>query len=173
MLSLGHVQGMSEPECKEWTQTQCFDANPSLEPAEDAYIKMVAGVIEANCLNDNNELKSCDVRLGDSDIGSTFAHECTKTGGVMWQYDYSPKCGDTHVSQTAKPVLVCASSQCSTIGVQNLIPAPGMLDPLVEAGHTCGTGTMNLKEAPSSGSGTVMFSHLLLYGGSLVALMTF
>lgn len=109
--------------------------------------------------DNKKDLQNCDIGLGESTLGTIFLQECTKTGGVVWQYDYSPMC-DTTVSQLVKPVMACASSQCTGIGVINLIPAPGLLDPLTGAGYTCGTGTRLLKKVPttsgSDGRATVL-----------------
>ena len=169
-LSCSSLAQISQPECKQWTQTQLYDQNPFLQPAEDAYVDLVAGTVNANCMDGGGNLRSCDVGMGESTVGTAYSMECTETGGIMWQYDYSPKCGENNIKQWIKPLLVCASPQCTSVGVQNLIPAPGFLDPLVEAGHTCGTGTRNLKQVPNQSSGgRVAF---LLHGLTALAVLT-
>ena len=159
----------SQPECREWTQTQLFDPNPHLQPAEDEYAAQLAGTIHANCLDRDGNLDSCDIVLGEGNARTNYSNECEKNGGVMWQYDYSPECGNSNVKQWIKRVYVCASPDCINIGVQNLIPNPGFMDHLIAAGHSCGVGTMNLKEVPGSRSGSDS-TRMVSYG--IVALVT-
>lgn len=141
----------SQPECKPWTKLHLFDTNPNLQPAEDAYVAMVAGTLEANCLDDSGP-KECKLGLGQSDVGDAYTMECTKMGGKMWTYTLSPLCGDiTSTDQTElKGVLQCASASCVSIGAANLIPQQGFYTPFTEAGYTCATGTNDLAQVETA-----------------------
>ena len=134
--------------CPNATQ-EVFDANPNLGPAEEAYIAEVAGVLKANCLS-GIDLKECNIALGPSDSGDTYAEECTTFGGKMWKYDYSPLCNESDVSMGITGVLVCASANCTSGGAQILIPDPGLLDPYDAVNYTCGTAVSNFREYSSA-----------------------
>lgn len=141
---------VSQPQCHEWTQMHLYDTNPAMQPAEDAYVAMVAATLETNCM-DANGPKECGLGLGPSNAGNVYAAECTKNGGKMWTYTLHPLCGDiSSTSQTeVTGVLVCASASCEDIGVQNLIPNWGFYAPFDEAGYSCGSGTSSLEPVPT------------------------
>lgn len=141
----------SQPECYNWTQLHLFDPNPNLKPAEGDYVESAAASIYANCADDNGVPKKCDMGLGGSTTtGTAYTNECTKNGGRMWTYTFHPLCGDITSTNDAvvDGVLVCATASCVDIGVSNLIPQKGLLDPFVDDNYTCGKGTSNLKQVP-------------------------
>jgi len=150
LLTTSAVKGQgSQPECQNYTDV-VFDANPAIEPAEEAYIAGVAGAMGSNCINlGDGTLKSCDISYGQSTDGDKYASECMAGNGIIWYYDFQPLCNSS-VSQTMRNVAVCASKDCLDIGVSNLVPDSGLLAPFEELIYTCGTGSSNLRSAASS-----------------------
>lgn len=169
-------QQVSDSQCTEWTYAQIYAFNPHLKIAESGYHMSVSDAIGAYCMEyKTNKLRSCDVKMGHSAEAFDYKYECTRAGGVVWQYNYSPKCKtdkSSVLSQHVKPVLVCASPQCTETGVGKLIPAPELLDSMGAAGYSCGSGFKDLEKAPLSSSGSTRRNGLAVVASAIVAAST-
>mmetsp|Transcript_42014 Transcript_42014/g.51167 ORF Transcript_42014/g.51167 Transcript_42014/m.51167 type:complete len:186 (+) Transcript_42014:3-560(+) len=147
--------GQSEPECVAWTNAT-YAKNEALILADENYTEFVKGAIEANCIDheaDPKKLKACNIGIGGGSISDAYSLECEKADGRMWKYDYYPKCSNS-VSQTITNMVFCASSNCTGLGVVNLIPDPSFLDPFTKLNYTCGTGFANVQSV-NSGAGSL------------------
>lgn len=133
-------------ECQGFTKAHLYDPNPDLQPAEDAYIAMASSVLQANCIDrETNGTKDCEIGLGSGTDADVYATECFKNGGKLWSHKYSALCDST--TSSVENLLFCASASCDDLGVGNLIPKRSILEPFTNAGHTCGHGTSDVKEA--------------------------